>query len=188
MTSGIWYGNRLVIIDNTLASVIPHFRWASAYSRNAFLWKIHEYINYNFKLDQMIFSFVESFISPLPSFIFPFPAWGGKCSIGGIVPNTAFIFRAFVAAPRTQSYLCIFSSFCLALNFNIQVVNSLCDSISWNFLSKISLWKKNSCLLTPFQFLPSFRPLHIHAYSQTSVYEDVYSPSPPLHVCLMKWI
>ena len=61
---------------------------------------------------------------------------GGKCSIGGIVPNTAFIFRAFVVAPRTQSYLCIFSSFYLALNLNIQVVNSLCYPITWNFLSK----------------------------------------------------
>ena len=58
------------------------------------------------------------------------PAWGGKCSIGGIVPNTAFIFRAFVAVPRTQGYLCIFSSFYLALNLNIQVVNSLCYSIT----------------------------------------------------------
>ena len=44
------------------------------------------------------------------------PARGGNCSNGGIVPNTAFIFRAFVATPWTLSYLSIFSSFCLALN------------------------------------------------------------------------
>ena len=42
---------------------------------------------------------------------------GGKCSNGGTVPNTAFIFRAFVANPRSLSYLCIFSSFYLALYF-----------------------------------------------------------------------
>ena len=36
------------------------------------------------------------------------PAWGGKCYVGGIVHNTAFIFRAFVATPRTLSCLCIF--------------------------------------------------------------------------------
>ena len=65
------------------------------------------------------------------------PAWGGKCSIGGIVPNTAFIFMAFVAAPRTQSDLCIFSSFSLALNLHIQVVNSPYYSITWIFLSEI---------------------------------------------------
>ena len=52
------------------------------------------------------------------------PAKGGKCSNGGIVPNTAFIFKAFVATPWTQSYLCIFSLFYLTLNLNIQVVNS----------------------------------------------------------------
>ena len=51
--------------------------------------------------------------------IFLDPAWGGKCSNGGIVPNTACIFRAFAAAPRTQSYLCIFSSFYLALNLKL---------------------------------------------------------------------
>ena len=65
------------------------------------------------------------------------PAWGGMCSIGSNVPNTAFIFRAFVAIPRTLSYLCIFSSFCLALNLSIQVVNSPSYSITWIFLSKI---------------------------------------------------
>ncbi len=68
-----------------------------------------------------------------------FPARGGKCSNGGIVPNTAFIFRVFVATPRTPSYLCIFSSFYLALNLHIQVVNSPRYSITWNFPSKFLL-------------------------------------------------
>ena len=36
--------------------------------------------------------------------------------MGGLFPNTVFIFRAFVATPRALSYLCIFSSFYLALN------------------------------------------------------------------------
>ena len=44
------------------------------------------------------------------------PARGGKCSDGGIVPDTAFIFRVFVATPWSLSYLYIFSSFYLALN------------------------------------------------------------------------
>ena len=35
---------------------------------------------------------------------FYIPARGGRCSNGGIVPNTAYIFRAFVATPRTLSY------------------------------------------------------------------------------------
>ena len=65
------------------------------------------------------------------------PARGGKCSNGEIVPNTAFIFRVFVATPRSLSYLCIFSSFHLALNLHIQVVNSPNYSITWIFLSKI---------------------------------------------------
>ena len=64
------------------------------------------------------------------------PAWGGKCSDGGIVPNTAFIFRVFVATPRTPSYICIFCSFYLALNLHTQVVNSLSYSITRIFLSK----------------------------------------------------
>ena len=73
------------------------------------------------------------------------------CSNGGIVHNTAYIFRVFVATPRTLSYLCIFSSFYLALNLNIQMVNSPRYSITWYFLFKIqnielklyffSIWK-----------------------------------------------
>ena len=39
--------------------------------------------------------------------------------MGGIVPNTAFIFRVVVATPHTQSYLCIFSSFNLDLNLKL---------------------------------------------------------------------
>ena len=65
-----------------------------------------------------------------------FPARGGKCSNGGIVPNTAFISRVFASTPRTLSYLCIFSSFYLALNLHIQVVNSPSYSITWYFISK----------------------------------------------------
>ena len=65
------------------------------------------------------------------------PVWGDKCSDWGIFPNTAFIFRVFVATPRTPSYLCIFSSFFLALNLHIQVVNSPSYSITWISLSKI---------------------------------------------------
>ena len=63
-------------------------------------------------------------------------ARGGKCSNGGTLPNTAFIFRAFVATPRTLSYLCIFYSFYLALDLNIQVMNSPGYSIAWNLFSK----------------------------------------------------
>ena len=47
------------------------------------------------------------------------PARGGKCINGGIVPNTAFIFRVFLATPQTLSYQCIFSSFYLALNLKL---------------------------------------------------------------------
>ena len=47
------------------------------------------------------------------------PARGGKCSNGGIVPNTAFILRVFVAILRTLSYLCIFYSFYHALNLKL---------------------------------------------------------------------
>ena len=46
-------------------------------------------------------------------------ARGVKCGNGRIVPNTAFIFRVFVATPRTLGYLCIFSSFYLALNLKL---------------------------------------------------------------------
>ena len=48
-----------------------------------------------------------------------FPAGGGKCSDGGIVINAAFIFRVFLATPRTLSYLFIFYSFYLALNLKL---------------------------------------------------------------------
>ena len=65
------------------------------------------------------------------------PARGGKCSNGGIVPITASIFRVFVVTPRNLSYLYIFSSFHLALNLNIKVVNSPSYSITFIFLSKI---------------------------------------------------
>ena len=67
------------------------------------------------------------------------PARGGKCSDGGIVPNTAFILRVFVPTPRSLSYLCIFSSFYLALNLDIQEVNSHSYSITWNFRFKFLL-------------------------------------------------
>ena len=73
------------------------------------------------------------------------PARGGKCSVGGIVPNTAFTFRVFVATPRSLSYLCIFSSFYLALNLHIQVVNSPSYSITWIFLSKFLTDDDNFC-------------------------------------------
>ena len=49
-------------------------------------------------------------------FSFDFPARGGKCSNGRIVPNTAFTFRVFVVTSRSLSNLCILSSFHFALN------------------------------------------------------------------------
>ena len=58
------------------------------------------------------------------------PAKGSNCSNGGIVPNTAFTFRVVLATPRTPSNLCIYSSFFLAHNLNIQVVNSQSYSIT----------------------------------------------------------
>ena len=71
----------------------------------------------------------------LQHFITP-PQGEVSAVMGGIVPNAAFIFRVFVATPWTLSYLCISSSFYLALILNFQVVNSHSYSITWNILSK----------------------------------------------------
>ena len=108
---------------------------------------------------------------------FHYPARGGKCSNGGTVPNTAFIFRAFVATPRTLSYLCIFSLFYLALNLNIQVVNSPIYSITWNFLSKIPIDRqifqfanRKNCLWVPLLYSS---PAHASDYSYYTSLNDL---------------